>query len=108
MRAQNQQVPLTGVSPHEFYEAHYQMILVIGHSVGLRTAMSSALASEISRGLRWFLGFLLGGVAIFFVGFSIFFERQLSKRVTKPIMELSRQIKSPKEFIASRDYSNYN
>jgi len=52
MRAQNQQVPLIGVSPHEFYEEQYQMILVIGHSVGLRTTLAEALSNEISRGLR--------------------------------------------------------
>lgn len=82
------------------------MTVVVGHSAALRYVMDEALNTEIQRGLWWFLGSLFGGVAIFFVGFSIFFERQLQNRVAKPIMDLANKIKNPKEFMASRSKAN--
>jgi hypothetical protein len=53
------------------------MTVVVGHSAALRYVMDRALEDEISRGLWWFFGSLLGGVAIFFVLFATIFERQL-------------------------------
>lgn len=68
-------MPLVGVSPHGFYDPLYKMFVVVGHSASLRFVMGEALTDEIQRGLIWFLGTLLGGVAIFFVIFSFAFER---------------------------------
>jgi hypothetical protein len=75
MKVQNQQLPLKGVSPHGLYDPEFTMYIVVGHSASLRFVMGEALTDEIQRGLIWFLGSLLGGVAIFFVIFSFAFER---------------------------------
>ena len=79
------------------------MYIVVGHSVGLNLVMDDMLHQEITRGLWWFMSSLVGGVAICFVIFSICFEKRLQVRVTKPIQELSQQIKNPKEFMAARN-----
>ena len=90
---------------HISYDETYVMYLVVGHSAALRFVMSENLHSEISRGLWWFMFFLLSGVLVCFVGFSWIFERRLQIRVTRPILELSQQIKNPKEFMANRPES---
>ena len=79
------------------------MYVVVGQSSALRFVMNEYLNAEIARGLWWFMLSLLGGVAICFVIFSYIFERRLQMRVTKPISELSKQIKNPKEFMAARN-----
>lgn len=81
------------------------MYVVVGHSIGLRAVMDEKLHEEITRGLWWFMCSLIGGVAICFIIFSYCFEQKLQKRVTRPIMELSNQIKNPKEFMAARNKS---
>ena len=49
--------------------------------------------------------FLIGGVAVLFVVFAVIFEKCLQIRVTRPIQELSSQIKNPTEFMAARNKS---
>jgi len=81
------------------------MYVYVGNSVGLEDKMSEMLNKEISRGLWWFMCSLIGGVAICFVIFVFVFEKLLQTRVTKPIQELSRQIRNPTEFMAARNKS---
>ena len=82
------------------------MFIVVGHSAALTFVMDDYLHAEITRGLWWFFGSLLAGVSICFIIFSICFERRLYTRVTRPISELSREIKNPKEFMAARNKAN--
>ena len=100
---------MIGLKTHRYYDPTYVMYVIVGHSAALRFDMSENLHTEIARGLWWFMLILLGGVAVCFIIFSYIFERRLQIRVTKPISELSKQIRNPKEFLASRpDYGgNY-
>ena len=106
MNVQNQRSPLEEVTPHAYYDEVYEMFIVAGHSAALSFVMEDRLHEEISRGLWWFFGSLLAGVSICFIIFSICFERRLYTRVTRPISELSREIKNPKEFMAARNKAN--
>lgn len=90
---------------HLSFDPAFKMYVAVGHSVSLREVMNDMLHAEITRGLWWFMCSLVGGVAICFIIFSYCFEKKLQKRVTRPIMELSRQIKNPKEFMAARNKS---
>lgn len=90
MDVQGQQVPLQGVKTHANFDPSFTMYVVVGHSVALRNVMDDKLHEEITRGLWWFMLSLIGGVAICFIIFSWVFERKLQKRVTHPIMELSK------------------
>ena len=81
------------------------MYVVVGHSAALSLVMDAKLTEEISRGITLFLIALFASVLILFIAFSWAFERKLQVRVTKPISELSKQIKNPKEFMASRNKS---
>ena len=53
------------------------MYVVVGHSAALGEVMDEKLNEEISRGLYWFMGSLLLGIALFFVIFSALFEKKL-------------------------------
>ena len=103
MNAQNQQVPLEGLDFHGYYSETFVMYVVVGQSAALGTVMDEKLNDEISRGLYWFMGSLIVGLALFFVLFSSYFEKKLQVRITRPIQELSRQIKNPKQFMAERN-----
>ena len=81
---------MINLETHSYYDETYVMYLIAGHSSALRFVMSENLHSEISRGLWWFMLFLLSGVLVCFIGFSWIFERRLQIRVTKPILELSQ------------------
>ena len=105
VKVQNQEVPLSGVTVHEYYDPAYIMYVVVGHSAALSLVMDEKLTLEISRGITLFLIALFASVLILFIAFSWAFERKLQVRVTKPISELSKQIKNPKEFMASRNKS---
>ena len=106
MNVQDQRSPLENVTPHAYYDSNYEMYIVVGHSAALTFVMDEYLHAEITRGLWWFFGSLLAGVSICFIIFSICFERRLYTRVTRPISELSREIKNPKEFMAARNKAN--
>jgi len=103
MKALKEEVPQKGLKLHSMYSESFKMYVVVGQSASLTFTMDKALDDEIARGLWWFMLSLLGGVAFCFVLFSWIFERRLHVRVTTPIMELSRQIKNPKEFMAARN-----
>lgn len=90
---------------HDYYDEAYVMYVVVGQSASLTYVMDEHLNSEIERGLVWFMLSLVGGVAICFIIFSCCFERRLQVKVTKPISELSKQIKNPKEFMSARNKS---
>lgn len=90
---------------HDYYDEAYVMYVVVGHSASLTYVMDEHLNDEIERGLVWFMLSLVGGVAVCFIIFSCCFERRLQVKVTKPISELSKQIKNPKEFMAARNKS---
>ena len=105
IKIQNQEVPLTGVTVHQLYDPDYIMYVVVGNSAALKLVMDSKLTEEISRGITLFLIALFASVLVLFIAFSWAFERRLQIRVTKPISELSKQIKNPKEFMASRNKS---
>ena len=81
------------------------MFVVVGQSAALELVMTDQLSSEITRGLTWVLLALFASVLILLIIFSWAFERRLQIRVTKPISELSKQIRNPKEFMASRNKS---
>jgi len=102
MRAKNSRVPQTNVKTHKFHTPGDEMYIVCGHSAALSYIMDDELRKEIFRGLWWFYLSLLGGCAVLFALFSWAFERRLQLRVTKPISELSKQIKNPKEFMKER------
>lgn len=86
---------------HSYYDDAYVMYVVVGHSSALRFVMSEYLSSEIERGLILFMLCLLAGVLFCFGIFSCIFEKRLQVRVTKPIQNLSMQIRNPKEFMAA-------
>ena len=58
--------------------------------------MALALDKELDRELRWFYLSLLPSVALLFAIFTTMFERRLQKRVTKPIKDLTVQLKNPR------------
>lgn len=97
-----QVVPMQGLATHKYYDDSFVMYVVVGQSSVLKFLMTEHLQNEISRGLWIFMISLMGGAFLCFVIFSIWFERHLQRKVTKPISELSMQIKNPKEFMASR------
>ena len=76
------------MTPHEYYDEVYEMFVVAGHSAALNFVMEDRLYGEISRGLWWFFGSLLGGTTILFLIFSLLFERNLHVRITRPIQKL--------------------
>ena len=94
--------PMQDLTKHKNYDAAYVMILACGQSADLKYRMDDALHAEINRALWLFFLSLFGGSSVCFIVFSIIFERRLQIRVTKPISELSKQIKNPKEFMAAR------
>ena len=97
-----QAVPMQGLATHKYYDDSFEMYVVVGQSSVLKFLMTEHLQKEISRGLWIFMISLMGGAFLCFVIFSIWFERHLQHKVTKPISDLSMQIKNPKEFMASR------
>ena len=79
------------------------MKVMVGQSSYLKYVMDEQLSEEISRGLWIFFCSLLGGSLLLFVIFSAIFERRLQIRVTKPISQLSKQIRDPKSFVSERN-----
>ena len=102
MNVQNQRSPLEEVTPHAYYDEVYEMFIVAGHSAALSFVMEDRLHEEISRGLWWFFGSLLGGTTILFIIFSVIFERTMHYRITRPIQKLQKEIRDPRGFMANR------
>ena len=95
--------PMTELKTHKYYNPEFVMTIIIGQSGNLKHVMDDNLEQEISRGLLIFFLSLLGGSLLLFVVFSAVFERRLQIRVTKPISQLSKQIRNPKEFVTERN-----
>ena len=99
-------MPMEGVKTHQLYDPDQEMYVIVGQSMALTSIMNERLNAEISRGLVIFFLALIGGCLLIFVFISWFFERRLQISLTKPIMQLSRQIKNPKEFMKERNKSS--
>ena len=95
--------PMKELKTHKYYNSAYVMTVIVGQSGNLKYVMDDNLEQEISRGLLIFFLSLLGGSLLLFLVFSAIFERRLQIRVTKPISQLSKQIRNPKDFVNERN-----
>ena len=94
---------MTELNWHKYYNEDFVMRVIVGQRGSLKDVMDEELEKEISRGLLIFFLCLLGGSLLLFLVFSAIFERRLQIRVTKPISQLSKQIRNPKEFVTERN-----
>ena len=73
------------------------MSIVCGQQAEMTVDIKDKLKDFISRDLLFFQISLLVFNIFVFVLFLFLFEKRLQKRVTKPIQELTMQIKDPKK-----------
>ena len=97
-----EQSPHPDIKKHDLYEDRYKMYVICGQKDELKTTIKDNLKDFIKRDLTWFQ--LIGLVfnIIILVIFLLIFERRLQNRVTKPIQQLTKSIKNPKEFFSNK------
>ena len=91
--------PVANITKHSNYKEEYRMFVVCGQQrVELLEMFQSNLTKIIETDLSYFSFFLLIVNILIFISFTLFFEHLLQRRVVKPIVKLTKQIKNPKEF----------
>ena len=89
---------MDGIKTHPNYNSDYEMIVVCGQEASLLDLIKDNLQAFIKTDLIYFQLLLLVFNLMIFITFTMFFERRLQTKVTKPIQELTQQIKNPKDF----------
>ena len=92
--------PIDGITTHPNYKRDNLMIVICGQKSSLLELIKSNLRAFIKTDLIYFQLILLFFNMCIFVGFTWFFEKRLQTKVTKPIQELTKQIKNPKDFFS--------
>lgn len=93
---------MKNITNHQHFEEKYMMYVVCGQQQSLKTKIRDNLKAFIRMDLTWFQIISLVLNILLFLIFLFIFESRLQARVTKPIQELTNQIRNPKEFFAKK------
>jgi len=80
------------------YNSSYDLYIVVGIEQNLQDILIENTEAMITDDLRWFY---IGTITVNLILFGLaagLLEKQLSKKILTPIMNLTKQIKDPKKF----------
>ena len=94
--------PVQDITHHENFDPKYKMLVVCGQRDSLKQTIRENMISFVEYHLTAFQLIGLGFAIVLFLIFFTFFLQALNKKISKPIQNLTENIKNPKQFVEIR------